>query len=179
MKKFLLVLFALLPMCGFAQQQEPEFEVQRIEWSMNFGASLFKDKFFDVLAPRDGYVLDTELRYNFLQVPVDVGLMLNYDMRIMDDYAYDRVDWYDSNTFMAVSDYNFRRGHGVSCFAGLGVGVTSYYRWDAHKFTIMPRVGVEFFNFLRVTAAYQVGMGSKQNLNITLGLVIGGYRKRW
>ena len=80
---------------------------------------------------------------------------------------------------MAVSDYNFRRGRGASCFIGLGVGVTSYYRWDAHKFSIMPRVGVEFFNFLRMTAAYQMGMGSKQNLNVTLGLVIGGYRKRW
>lgn len=177
MRKYLLFLLTLFPLLGFAQQQE--VEVQRIEWSMNFGASLFKDKFFDASAPRDGYVLDTELRYNLRQVPVDVGLMLNYDMRIMDDYAYDRVDWYDSNTFMAVSDYNFRRGRGASCFIGLGVGVTSYYRWDAHKFSIMPRVGVEFFNFLRMTAAYQMGMGSKQNLNVTLGLVIGGYRKRW
>ena len=85
MRKYLLFLLTLFPLLGSAQ-------VQRIEWSMNFGASLFKDKFFDASAPRDGYVLDTELRYNLRQVPVDVGLMLNYDMRIMDDYAYDRVD---------------------------------------------------------------------------------------
>ncbi len=176
MRKYLLFLFTLFPLFGFAQRQE--VEVQRIEWSMNFGASLFRDRFYDSRVNDDGYLLDTELRYNFHQLPMDVGLMLSYEMRITENSnEYYSVSWNDNATFMAVSDYNFGRGRAVSCFAGVGVGFTTYTQ-DERKFCVMPRVGVELLNFLRVTAAYQAGVGAKQNLNITLGLVIGGYRKR-
>lgn len=176
MKRLLFVLFALLPMCSFAQRQR--VEVQRIEWSMNFGASFFRDRFYDSRVNDEGCLLDTELRYNFHQLPMDVGLMLSYDRRITEyRNEYYSVSWNDNATFMAVSDYNFRRGRAVSCFAGVGVGFTTYGQ-DERKFCVMPRVGMEFLNFLRITAAYQAGVGAKQNLNITLGLVIGGYRKR-
>ena len=112
MKRLLFVLFALLPMCSFAQRQR--VEVQRIEWSMNFGASFFRDRFYDSRVNDEGYLLDTELRYNFHQLPMDVGLMLSYDRRITEyRNEYYSVSWNDNATFMAVSDYNFRRGRAV------------------------------------------------------------------
>ena len=73
--------------------------------------------------------------------------------------------------------YNFRRGEKVSYFVGAGVGAT-FYNADTTKLCFMPRVGMEFFNRLRLTMAYMAGPNAKNTLNLTLGVAIGGGRKK-
>ena len=172
MKRLLFVLFALLPMCSFAQ----EVEVRRVEGSISLGASFFEDSFYESTAGEIGLLSSVELRYNFRSVPMDVGVMSMMDIR-GGDCELCNGSWEGDLSFLAVTDYNFHRGRKVSYFVGAGVGAT-FYDADTTKLCIMPRVGMEFFNHLRLTMAYMAGTNAKNTLNLTLGVAIGGGRKR-
>lgn len=172
MKRFLFVLFALLPMCSFAQ----EVEVRRVEGSISLGASFFEDSFYESTAGEIGLLSSVELRYNFRSVPMDVGVMSMMDIR-GGDCELCNGSWEGDLSFLAVTDYNFRRGRKVSYFVGAGVGAT-FYNVDTTKLCIMPRVGMEFFNRMRLTMAYMAGPNAKNTLNLTLGVAIGGGRKK-
>ena len=172
MKRLLFVLFALLPMCSFAQ----EVEVRRVEGSISLGASFFEDSFYESTAGEIGLLSSVELRYNLRSVPMDVGVMSMMDIR-GGDCELCNGSWENNLSFLAVTDYNFRRGKRVSYFAGVGVGVT-FYNVDTTKLCVMPRVGMEFFNRMRLTMAYMVGPNAKNTLNLTLGVAIGGGRKK-
>ena len=173
MKRLLFVLFALLPMCSFAQQ---EVEVRRVEGSISLGASFFEDSFYESTAGEIGLLSSVELRYNFRSVPMDVGIMNVVDIR-GGDCELCNGSWEGDLSFLAVSDYNFHRGRKVSYFVGAGVGAT-FYNVDTTKLCVMPRVGMEFFNRMRLTMAYMAGPNSKNTLNLTLGVAIGGGRKK-
>ena len=173
MKRFLFVLFALLPMCSFAQE---EVEVRRVEGSISLGASFFEDSFYESTAGEIGLLSSVELRYNLRSVPMDVGIMSVVDIR-GGDCELCNGSWENNLSFLAVTDYNFRRGKRVSYFAGVGVGAT-FYNADTTKLCFMPRVGMEFFNHLRLTMAYMAGPNAKNTLNLTLGVAIGGSRKK-
>lgn len=172
MKRLLFVLFALLPMCSFAQ----EVEVRRVEGSISLGASFFEDSFYESTAGEIGLLSSVELRYNFRSVPMDVGIMSMLDIR-GGDCELCNGSWENNLSFLAVADYNFRRGKRVSYFAGVGVGAT-FYDANTTKLSFMPRVGMEFFNHLRLTMAYMTGPNAKNTLNLTLGVAIGGGRKK-
>lgn len=174
MKRLLFLLFAFLPLSVFAQRQE--VEVRRIEGSISFGASFFEDNFYDSTAGEVGLLSSLELRYNFRSVPMDVGVMSMNDIRA-GDCELCNGSFEGNVTFLAVSDYNFCRGESVSYFVGVGVGAT-VYNADTTKLCFMPRVGMEFFNRLRLTMAYMAGSNAKNTLNLTLGVAIGGGRKR-
>ena len=172
MKRLLFVLFALLPMCSFAQ----EVEVRRVEGSISLGASFFEDSFYESTAGEIGLLSSVELRYNFRSVPMDVGVMSMMDIR-GGDCELCNGSWEGDLSFLAVTDYNFHRGRKVSYFVGAGVGAT-FYNADTTKLCVMPRVGVEFFNRMRLTMAYMAGPNAKNTLNLTLGVAIGGGRKK-
>ena len=172
MKRLLFVLFALLPMCSFAQ----EIEVRRVEGSISLGASFFEDSFYESTAGEIGLLSSVELRYNLRSVPMDVGIMSVVDIR-GGDCELCNGSWEGDLSFLAVSDYNFHRGRKVSYFVGAGVGAT-FYNVDTTKLCVMPRVGMEFFNRMRLTMAYMVGPNAKNTLNLTLGVAIGGGRKK-
>ncbi|MBR5491637.1 MAG: hypothetical protein IKV77_00730 [Alistipes sp.] len=172
MKRLLFVLFALLPMCSFAQ----EVEVRRVEGSISLGASFFEDSFYESTAGEIGLLSSVELRYNLRNVPMDVGVMSMMDIR-GGDCELCNGSWKSDLSFLAVSDYNFRRGKRVSYFAGVGVGAT-FYDANTTKLCVMPRVGMEFFNHLCLTMAYMAGPNAKNTLNLTLGVAIGGGRKK-
>ncbi len=173
MKRLLFVLFALLPMCSFAQQ---EVEVRRVEGSISLGTSFFEDSFYESTASEIGLLSSVELRYNFRSLPMDVGVMSMLDIR-GGDCELCNGSWKSNLSFLAVSDYNFRRGDKVSYFVGAGVGAT-FYNADTTKLCFMPRAGVEFFNRMRLTMAYFAGPNAKNTLNLTLGVAIGGGRKK-
>ena len=172
MKRLLFVLFVLLPMCSFAQ----EVEVRRVEGSISLGASFFEDSFYESTAGEIGLLSSVELRYNFRSVPMDVGVMSMMDIR-GGDCELCNGSWEGDLSFLAVTDYNFHRGRKVSYFVGAGVGAT-FYNADTTKLCVMPRVGMEFFNRMRLTMAYMAGPNAKNTLNLTLGVAIGGGRKK-
>jgi hypothetical protein len=106
---------------------------------------------------------------------MDVGVMSIMDLR-GGDCELCNGSWEGDHTFLVVSDYNFRRGRKVSYFVGAGVGTTIYDGVTA-KLCLMPRVGMEIFNRMRLTAAYMVGPNAKNTLNLAVGIAIGGGRK--
>ena len=55
--------------------------------------------------------------------------------------------------------------------------LSTIYDGDTAKLCLMPRVGMEFFNRMRLTAAYMVGPNTQNTFNLSLGIVIGGGRK--
>ena len=173
MRRILFLLFSIMPLYSFAQHDD--VEVRRIEGGISLGASFFEDNYYDSAAGEIGLLLSLELRYNFRRVPMDVGVMSIMDLR-GGDCELCNGSWEGDHTFLVVSDYNFRRGSKVSYFVGAGVG-TTIYDGDTAKLCLMPRVGMEFFYRMRLTAAYMVGPNSKNTFNLSLGIVIGGGRK--
>ena len=97
MKRLLFVLFALLPMCSFAQ----EVEVRRVEGSISLGVSFFEDSFYESTAGEIGLLSSVELRYNLRNVSMDVGIMSVVDIR-GGDCELCNGSWEGDLSFLAV-----------------------------------------------------------------------------
>lgn len=90
-------------------------------------------------------------------------------------------------TTSVVSHYNFRQTKNVSPFIGCGVGVSAvridHSDLDAmhpeHDLSacITPRIGIEFFHHLRFALAYRLMNREYTNLEVSLGVVLGGGRR--
>ncbi len=171
-------------------------DVRRIEGEIAFGLA----SGISALEMDDcdwGPRLTGELRYNFKCLPIDVGLQISASnfYRSADEVQNDRLNFKSCN-IMAVADYNFRRGRNISFFAGAGLGYsnggTTEPQWDANgdnwggydtgeeanRIGFAPRVGIELWNHLRLTATYTVFERYNNNLSINLGVVFGGGRKK-
>ncbi len=203
-----LILFCLLSGVLRAQTED----VRRFEVELGLGIAASPEKLnFD--NAESGYIFFAEARYNFADVPVNIGLHWSTQLigrELEGYYKPDPTGWcmvnYNTNAIMVVSDYTFRRGKRISFFAGAGVGIANYrtqsellikdgYSFGSDDFNIeehsyrvpyseytgicfMPRVGVEFFNHLRLTADYKIGKKGYNHFDFTLGVVIGGGRKK-
>lgn len=131
------------------------------------------------------FSLGTEVRYNYLEKRVSSGIQFSltgWNRRSPDGLYHT----YHQNPFifLAVTDYNFYNLlPKMVPFAGIGAGFSSVYAWsmsdysdvpdDKLHFACSPRVGVEFFKRIRLTAEYQY-VGNQNNFfNIKIGFVIG------
>lgn len=122
-----------------------------------------------------------EGRYNFPQTPMDLGLEI-YGGSTTRKYEDSNL----SNRILSLttySDYNFMRGKKFSPFIGVGVGIASckvvqgYYGNDAVKAIFTPRIGIEIFNYFRVTAYSKLGYRGYNNWGISVGYAFGGVRQ--
>lgn len=176
-KKLIFAMSALLfSVVGIASVVAQPIEVRRVEGEIGAGMTV---GLWDHSTP--GPKINLELRYNLPKVPVDVGLHISpyavYHNRIIDQHK-DK----DSNLaldLMVVSDYNFRRGQKLSFFAGAGLGVTA--QSSPRILTLlsaMPRVGVEFSNHLRLTAAFSFSQREVSHFSLSVGGVFGGGPKK-
>ena len=126
------------------------------------------------------FVLGWEARYNF-DKPWDVGV------NVASDFHGGRIT--------AVGDYNFLQRKRATLFCGVGAGWanTSILNIDEaidkygdactasleSCFCLYPRIGVEFFEHLRLTAAINTYNFKKAELAITIGASIcGGSRNK-
>ena len=92
-------------------------------------------------------------------------------------------------SLMAVADYNLHLTPKVALFAGAGIGGAYVLRTaegavsdtpssDCAAFCVMPRVGCECWNRLRVTLGYMCTERANRHLSLTFGIAIGG-SSRW
>lgn len=167
MHKFTLLL-TLLMLFANASAQTPQREVRRFECEPNIG-----------IATSGFLCFSTEFRYNFPRA-WDVGINGAMD--------------FNGSRFTLTGDYNLRRKKNASFFFGLGVGYahTDILQIDqAIKeygdaccvvrqgyFCLNPRIGVELFNHLRLSATILTYDFREAELLITLGVAIGGGRKK-
>ena len=148
---------------GGSRMENKRWNIYHFEFEPFFGVS------------SGAILLGLEARYNF-DKPWDVGV----------NFAGD----FNGERITAVGDYNFLKRRRATLFGGLGAGwantrilnideaIDKYgYAWAAPSSScvcIYPRVGVELFEHLRLTAAVNTYNMKKAELAITIGVAIGG-----
>ena len=167
MRKFILTITLLL-LAGTIFAQNKEREVRRFEVELHIG-----------VASTSFLTTGIEYRYNFNQHPWDVGINCSMD--------------FNGSRITAVGDYNFARNKDSSFFIGAGAGWANTTILNIDKaieecgdsccastqdcLCVYPRIGVEFFRHLRLTAAVNTYNFKEAEFLLTLGVAFGGGRK--
>lgn len=125
----------------------------------------------------------SEVRMNYLGKRLSSGIGLVFSA--WDRHSPEGIYRKRQNNLILhfATDYNFLNIHSkIVPFAGLGIGpsllLSTEYADEVDDLTFVrfgfaPRVGVEFFKTIRLTAEYQY-LGMKNNFfNVKLGIVIG------
>lgn len=184
--KLSLLLGFFLFLTGIVQAQEAR-EAGKFEGEIGAGIPFLGKKYGGTFEP--GWAAYAEGRYNFRSIPVDIGLKFQTGefYRTWDRAAFNGD--YRFYTASVVSHYNFRRTKNVSPFVGCGVGVSvftaHYYDFEVidckeHDFAacIAPRIGIEFFHHVRLSAAYLLMNKQYGNMEVSIGVVLGGGRRK-
>jgi hypothetical protein len=142
-----------------------------------------KDTKGNIVRDQPGLSLGTELRTKMLDDKFSPGLQFTYTgwNRYSSEGGYTQHQ--KSFIFMAVSDYNFTEILSkIMPFAGVGLGVSmldSQAKNDESVdnkktyFAFSPRVGIEFYNKIRLTGEYKYQGKENSFFNVKLGFVIG------
>lgn len=190
MTKFLLLLLFAAVSVGVlrAQTAGERPGAGRFEGEVALGAT-FGHASLEVFATNAvGFCLAGECRYNFRRLPFDAGLRLQGACFSRDPGTCSGT-LFPSLGLMAVTDYNLRVSRKLDLFAGVGVGgawmLYTTEKTDADfepggeiHFCVMPRVGCECWNRLRVTLGYFCTERANSHLSLTLGIAIGGGRRQ-
>jgi opacity protein-like surface antigen len=143
-----------------------------------------------------GFNAQAELRYNFQELPLDIGLHVDGALFKRDGKQFDTKQdlWklasaqFTSFTGMAVIDVNAWRAKGFSLFLGCGAGygmlisdvknISNIKDIDRMGcFCIMPRVGVELLRHFRATLYYKHLKKEQNHFGLSVGFVFGGGRR--
>ncbi len=136
-----------------------------------------------------------EARTNLKNTPWDLGFQLG--LGYLNRKDENKISYYVSNKFsmLAFVDYNFRYWDKVAPFAGIGLGRTeliyntpgaidndgkpSIYKQIFSPVVMNPRIGVELFNHLRITAEYKIHFHNRCNwFALNVGVAFGGGKKK-
>ena len=187
MKRFsilLLFLIALAPIDLSAQHYLKKRVVGAVEGDIGVGLATAANRFSNFGKARQGVDVNAEVRYNFHQAPVDLGVHFALCSFKRGESVKDMAKSYNFNSqnLLITSDYNLFQGNNISLFFGLGAGVAwSELTKDSTKygfnFCAMPRIGVEFSHNIRITAAYKFFERANNHLTISVGFAIGGGRR--
>lgn len=192
MKKLLIAGLALLLWQGIRAQNYNA--VRRMEYEIGIG--LNKGHALDGAAAKPRIQLYAEIRMNMKDSPFDVSLqgMIGYfdrdkggDFIWQTDPVWSETMW--SRSLVTFADYNFRRWKHIAPFVGLGIGMSAIEeeygvgaecpeRYYDTAFVLNPRVGVEFFNHLRITVEYKLMRKEYSFFGFNIGGVFGGGYKK-
>lgn len=177
---FLVVTLTLHSVDAMAQRDNV-VSLKAVEVELGVGLATAANRLPAYGKSRQGVDANIELRYNFESQPVDLGLYTSVCSiyRVGRSGNFVSMHNFVSKNLLVTSDYNFCKGHGVSPFAGLGVGLAwSNINADSSPhgthLAIMPRVGVELSNKLRITVAYKLFDRANNHLTFSLGYLFGG-----
>lgn len=173
---FLMVL-CFIPFMGWSQQK-----VRSLEFEVGGGYAMAT-----ALGKRlDALELFLELRSNIPCSKFDIGVQICL-AGTLDDESYNseknNQNLKETGTFMIpFVDYNFRRGRKVSYFVGSGIGMMNSKINNDNTYSsisIVPRIGMEFFNHLRLTLDYRWNPRGEYNYTgLSVGVVFGGGVKK-
>lgn len=172
-------LLALSLFANIELKAQESLPVKRFEIEAKAGATFPVDKF--VGSKRLGPQLGLEGRWNF-DKPFDVGLEV-YVGSAVRDYEHHTLSNRIFSFLSIFGDYNFNRGNQAALFVGLGLGEVQCNIIQGNKgdegmsFMVVPRVGVELWNHLRLTADLRLARKGYNTIGISIGYAFGGGRK--
>lgn len=180
------ILVMLLALSVTAKAQDKD--VQRLEFEFGAGLTLPVGAYHGGSA-QVGAALGLEGRYNIKGTPWDCGLMLELTTarRGFESTATNDI-WQSNRTlaFAATGAYNFQQGSNVNPFAGVAIGIAGndvvgddVYPSKGTSIFFSPRIGVELLHHLRLTVSSNISRKGYNNMQISLGLVIGGRPKKY
>lgn len=191
MKRLLLTAIACLAAATLTAQSHNN--VRRMEYELGLGINQAGK--YNGGAAKTGMQIFFETRMNFTGTPYDVGAqaMFGYFDRKADDKGVS-TNIRHRITLSVTGDYNLRRWRRVAPFVGVGVGYANVEttftrpkgspdRWldtslSDQSVVISPRIGVELFSHLRITAEYRIMKKEYSFFGINIGGVFGGGQKQ-
>lgn len=197
MKKYLLAIFAILTAIVFsgtlsAQERNAssvissDYEVSLSEGELFLGVGLPVETYH---GGKQWFGLNPGFAYrvNIPHTKFDCGVQIDFNGVFLrwkyPEYNLEQVD--RSLNIMLTGAYNFRQGHKVNPFAGIGMGVgfmgvvgNKEYDISGTNFVFSPRIGCEFWSILRVYASSHIIRKGFNSIELGIGLVIGGWRKK-
>ena len=172
---YLLAALLLTSTAASAQESQP---VKRFEFEAKPGGTCPIDRFVGL--EQSGTQLGLESRWN-MDTPFDVALEL-YMGSAVRHYNHHDI----STRIFSLSvygDYNFRRGSKVAPFVGAGIGsancenIQGSEGREGGSLLLVPRVGVELWNHLRLTADLRLARKGFNTIGLSIGYAFGGGRK--
>lgn len=167
-------------------------------WQVELGAgyTFGYDKIEPLTNKNYGRVLFAEMRYAFPKVPITMGMQVagNFYSRECFTpggvlFGQSGIGFFSAN-FMLTGDYYFKINEKVDWFAGMGLGYckinnSKEIEVDDSDFLLsygdngpsgtaafMPRVGVIFFNTIRLTVGYRFEEKANRSAFATAGFVL-------
>lgn len=184
------VIFMVLMAVGIAVSASAvkPLQVQSFEGEVWVGWSIPPGSYHGGKAA-SGVSLGLNLRQNVKGTPFDYGIFLSLDCaKHKFGHFSSGYDITQNNRTLALGltgAYNFRQGHKVNPFAGIGIGVgwhdvvnTRVYPSSGTSAVFVPKVGVELLSFLRFNAYFQLSRRGYNNFGLSVGLTLGGRPKK-
>ncbi|MDE5809898.1 MAG: outer membrane beta-barrel protein [Muribaculaceae bacterium] len=185
MKRFLLILIAGLAVIT-SGAKTPQKEVQPFEGALRVGPS-FPLGTYKGMSNKVGPNVGLDFRFNYDDMPLDFGVsfdiagVLRKESSVKVNPAELR---YTNWAITATSNYNFRQGHKINPYAGIGLGYIGHAvidddlnlnkTGDCSSFLFTPRIGVELLYHIRIDMSAMICRRGFHCLNLNFGLVIGG-----
>ncbi len=179
MKKVIIaVLLIFAPIIGLCQSGRNR--VVSVEIGMG-GLYSFDRLFFDKVSP--GLSPYGEIRYNFKNIPLSLGVGASAQIFTRSFESSEYCDFTSTN-LMIVSDYAFYRHLQFKSYFGLNLGVGIYELSGSVKhegvgfyscsgenspLCVVPHVGVEVWNHLRLSMGYMFEDKANRNLYLRIG----------
>lgn len=190
MKNIIFALLFVIACFGFSANGQSK-RVQNFEGEIRFGLTTPLGNYHND-NKKIGGGLGLELRYNLPEQPWDIGFHLGLTTAVRsfvetddDGSVWESGDQSNrSLNMMLVGDYNFRQGKRVNPFVGIGLGFSSLdclewtYPTEGSYAVIAPRIGVELLHHVRFTLTSHINRNGYNNLELSLGVVIGGRPKK-
>ena len=192
LKLLLTIVLLSTPSFSFAGNDGQELKVKPFEFEIGAGMSVGNKYGLDKAVPGPNFYM--EVRINLNDTPWDLGVQtsLGAACRKQNDQIYNATNKFGITVF---ADYNFRNCGAASPFIGLGLGrtaVASSYPGVGADGTVTtinntrpalilnPRVGVELYDHLRLSAEYKFTFQRESSyVAVNLGYSFGGARKKY
>jgi len=184
-KYLIIFLFAAL----YVKTSSAQDTVQKLEFELNAGLTTPLGVYHGGTA-QTGASIGIEGRCNLSGTPWDCGLLLEITTarRGYNSLTEKNLDIWQSNrtlAFAATGSYNFRQGRKINPFAGIAIGIAmndvvgdKVYQSKGTSLFFSPKIGVEFIHHLRLTVSSNFSRKGYNNLQLSLGVVIGGRPKK-
>jgi hypothetical protein len=129
-----------------------------------------------------GMSLGANFRYNFKNKPWDCGIYIQLDQarRITDKKRSNNK----TASFGLLGSYNFNNRHSINPFISVGIGA-GYNKFSGNEenasdskwsMAIIPKVGIEFWRFIRLNTYLQLSNKYYNTFGLSLGLTFGRYQ---